>query len=114
MPILDVQVVGAVAPGAARRIADMAADVFDAAPGTVWIKLHPLDRALYAENASDAPPSPVFVRVIKRSAPADAGREHWALARAIGAALGVPHEHVHIWYEPPAVGRQSFGGNLVD
>jgi phenylpyruvate tautomerase PptA (4-oxalocrotonate tautomerase family) len=114
MPILDVEVVGAVAPGAARKVADAAADVFDAAPGTVWVKLRAIDPALYAENTVATPPAPVFVRVIKRSAPEDAGREHWALGRAIGAALGVPHEQVHVWYEPPAVGRQSFGGNLVE
>lgn len=113
MPILDVQIVGTAVPGAARKLADAAALVFDAAPGTVWVKVDLIDAASYAENGP-LPALPVFVRVLKRSAPADAGREHWALARALGTALGVPHEQVHITYEAPAVGRQSFGGNLVD
>lgn len=113
MPILDVEIVGAAAPDAARRLADAAAQVFDAAPGTVWVKVRVIDAALYAENGP-VQALPVFVRVLKRSAPTDATREHWALARALGAALGLPHEQVHITYEPPAVGRQSFGGNLVD
>lgn len=114
MPILDVEIVGTAVPDAARKVADAAAVVFEAAPGTVWVKVHLIDAGLYAENGQVRPPSPVFVRVLKRCAPADAGREHWALARAVGAALGVPHEKVHLTYEPPAIGRQSFGGNLVD
>jgi phenylpyruvate tautomerase PptA (4-oxalocrotonate tautomerase family) len=114
MPILDVEIVGTAAAGAAQAVAEAAAQVFDAAPGTTWVKLREIDRAHYAENSPGPSPSPVFVRVLKRSAPADAGREHWALARAIGAALGIEHRHVHITYEPPAAGRQSFGGEVVE
>lgn len=113
MPILEVEIVGTAVPDAAHKVAVAAAGVFEAAPGTVWVKIRRIDAALYAENGPGSP-SPVFVRVLKRSAPDDAAREHWALARAIGAALGVPHEQVHLTYEPPAAGRQSFGGNLVD
>lgn len=114
MPILDVEIVGHAQPGAAKAVVEAAAQVFEAAPGTVWVKLREIDHAHYAENTPIDPPSPVFVRVLKRSAPTDAGREHWALARAIGAALNVAHTHVHITYEPPAVGRLSFGGDLVE
>ena len=114
MPILDVEFVGSAPPNAARAVADAAADVFDAAPGTVWVKLREIPPSHYAENTDTPVPQPVFVRVLKRSAPENAGREHWALARAIGAALGVKHEHVHVTYEPPAAGRQSFGGDVVE
>jgi len=116
MPILNIEMVTdeALLDGMAARIADAAAPVFGAAPGTVWVKLHRLASACYAENGPKPPP-PVFISVIRRTLPAGdaAGEEHARLASAIAGAIGVSVERVHITYEPAASGRQSFGGTLV-
>jgi phenylpyruvate tautomerase PptA (4-oxalocrotonate tautomerase family) len=116
MPILDVEIVAgaAPAPGLAQRIADAAAEVLAAPPGTLWVKLRHLDPTMYAENASEAP-SPVFVSVLRRVTPVSgAADEHERLAAALARAVGAPVDRVHITYEPAAVGRQSFGGHLVE
>jgi phenylpyruvate tautomerase PptA (4-oxalocrotonate tautomerase family) len=116
MPILDVEFVAAVrpAPELARRIADAAAGVFGAGPHSVWVKLRWLGPEDYDENGG-AVDRPVFVRVLKRSWSPDSARdEHARLAQAIAAAVGVEPGNVHVTYEPPAAGRQSFGGALVD
>lgn len=116
MPILDVEIVSdaTLEPGLAGRIAEAAAAVLASPPGTLWVKLRRLDVALYAENAAVAP-QPVFVSVLKRGAPADDGAgEHARLANALARVIDVPVGHLHITYEPPAAGRQSFGGRLVE
>jgi phenylpyruvate tautomerase PptA (4-oxalocrotonate tautomerase family) len=116
MPILDVEFVAAVRPSPqlARRIADAAAGVFGAAPRSVWVKLRWLGPDDYDENGG-AVDRPVFVRVLKRSWSPDSARDEQArLTQAIGAAVGVESSRVHVTYEPPAAGRQSFGGEFVD
>jgi phenylpyruvate tautomerase PptA (4-oxalocrotonate tautomerase family) len=116
MPILDVEIVAAAAPaaGLAQRVADAAGEVLAAPPGTLWVRLRHLDPTMYAENASDAP-HPVFVSVLRRVAPASgAADEHARLAAALARVIGAPVAHVHITYEPSAMGRQSFGGRLVE
>lgn len=114
MPILDVEIVTDTAPaaGLAGSIAQAAAEVLGAAPGTLWVRLRHLAPAMYAENAP-ANPAPVFVSVLKRAAPDDAAGEHFRLAAALAAVIGVAADSVHITYEPPAAGRQSFGGKFV-
>ena len=115
MPILDVEIVSntAPAPGLAGRIAQAATDVLGSPSGTLWVKVRQLDPALYAENGPDSP-RPVFVSVLKRAAPANAAEEHEKLASAVAHVIGVATENVHVTYEPPAMGRQSFGGRLVE
>src|SRR5262245_55603910 len=116
MPILDVEIVAVEAPaaGLAQRIADAAGEVLAAPPGTLWMKLHHLDPTMYAENASDAP-HPVFVSVLRRVTPmSGTADEHALLAAALARVVGAPVDHVHITYEPAAMGRQSFGGRLIE
>jgi phenylpyruvate tautomerase PptA (4-oxalocrotonate tautomerase family) len=116
MPILSIEIVAEATPadGLAQRIADAAADVLAAPAGTLWVRLRHLDPAMYAENASNAP-HPIFVSVLKRTAPAShAADEHARLAARIASVVGVPVDRVHITYEPAAAGRQSFGGRLVE
>jgi phenylpyruvate tautomerase PptA (4-oxalocrotonate tautomerase family) len=116
MPILDVEIIAAAAPaaGLAQRIADAAGEVLAAPPGTLWVKLRHLDPTMYAENASDAP-HPIFVTVLRRVTPLSGlADEHARLAAALARVVGAPVDHVHITYEPAAVGRQSFGGRLAE
>jgi len=114
VPIIDIEIVGATVPGLARRVADAAAEIFEAPPATVWVRLRCLDPACYAENDAAQTPRPVFVTVLKRAWSADGvGAEHLKLAEALALVLGKPVEHIHITYEPAAAGRQSFGGRLV-
>lgn len=55
MPILDVQLIGAVPrdlrAGLAQRIADAAAEVLRSRPQGTWVKLHFIATDAYAENA---------------------------------------------------------------
>lgn len=121
MPILQVEIVGKPAAGAAglaRRIADAAAVVLKAPPGRVWVRLRFLPRANYAECGGPVPAGikPVFVNLLKaRLGPQKALlKEARALAVAIAKACARPVENVHIFYDPPAIGRAAFGGELLE
>jgi phenylpyruvate tautomerase PptA (4-oxalocrotonate tautomerase family) len=121
MPVLDVEVVvqpDEILPGdLAGRIAAGAGEVFGAAPGTTWVKLHRLPAADYAENGTepDAGVHPVFVTVLKARLPEPAALqvEVTALTQVIAAACGRPPENVHVLYQPAGAGRVAFGGRLV-
>lgn len=121
MPILTVEIVVAeteeIAPRQAAAIADAAGDIFGSAPGRTWVRLHRLPAAQYAENgiASDATPYPVFVSVLKADPPVGAALAHESeqLSTALAALCGRPVENVHIFWEPAAAGRVTFGGGLV-
>ena len=118
MPILDVEIVGDISPreGLAQRIADAAGEALGSRPRGPWVKLHFIDRALYAENAADGSESvePVIVRVIQAAPPSgdDLQAQIDELTRALSAVTGRPAENVHIVVEPPALGRIAFGGKL--
>ena len=120
MPILDVEVVGAIPEDRrstlARAIADAAEGVFRAGLQQTWVKLRELSADDYAENAGGPPKGvrPVFVSVLKHKPPVgDALRaEMAALAMAVARACDRPAEHVHVIYEPPGAGRVAFGGRL--
>ncbi|MBI4574677.1 MAG: hypothetical protein HY722_00255 [Planctomycetes bacterium] len=121
MPILEVEVVGALPrggrPSAARRVADAVATVLGTPDGHAWVRLRCLSRRDYAENGGAVPAGvrPVFVRLLLASPPS--GRRQAAqaaaLAHAIGEALGREDAHVHLLYEPPALGRIAFGGRIL-
>jgi phenylpyruvate tautomerase PptA (4-oxalocrotonate tautomerase family) len=122
MPILQVEIVlraGEVLPDRlAADIADRAAQVFGAAPGRTWVRLHALPRDQYAEDGGG--PSrgvyPVFAGVLHRQRPAgdDLRQEVGRLTTVIAEACGRPPENVHLFYEPDALERVSFGGKLVE
>jgi len=119
MPILEVEIVlqssEVLPPNLARELADQAAAVFDAGPGTTWVRLRELPAHNYAENGgTPAGVSPVFVSVLKRSLlPLEERRVEAArLAVVIAALCGRPPENVHILYLPVAAGRMAFGGEL--
>ena len=123
MPILDVEAVVAegqkLDPLLAQRLADAAAAVFGSAPGRVWVRLHPLPAAHYAENggaAADADAErPVFVTVLHAHPPEGQARvsETALLTTALAQTIGRAAERVHVQYAPPGAGRQAFGGRLV-
>ena len=121
MPILDVEIV--LRPGEnlrddlAAAIADAAAEVFSSAPGGTWVKVRPLMPNCYAEDGGGPPEGvqPVFVSVIKavRPSPQMMPSEVSRLTAAIAHVCGRPEANVHVFYEPDAKGRVSFGGEVV-
>ncbi len=119
MPILTIEIVGEPTEVnrdlLAQTIADASAEVFDAGPSSVWVRIHVLPFREYAENQALTEVRPVFVSVLKRSLPAPAARqrEAGALAVAIANACNRPQENVHILYEPAGAGRIAFGGILA-
>ena len=120
MPILQVELVGKPSgrsKNLARLIADAAAKVLKVPPGRVWGRLRVLPRKYYAECGGKVHKDiqPVFVELLK-AVPAPRKilkREAMLMAEAIGKACARPAENVHIFYEPPAVGRAAFGGRLL-
>ena len=121
MPVLDVEIVGALAPGVrdglARRIAERAGEALRAPPRETWVKLRFLDADAYAENGGGPPAGvqPVFVRALLGATPeGDALAERaLALAEAVAQACRRPRAHVHVVFEPAGLGRVAFGGELV-
>ena len=116
MPILDVEIVGAVTHHhqLAQRLADAAGEALESRPEGTWVKLRYLESDAYAENAGTGDVQPVFVSLIQASPPrgADLEAQAAALTEAIAAVTGRPPENVHILFQPPALGRISFGGKL--
>jgi phenylpyruvate tautomerase PptA (4-oxalocrotonate tautomerase family) len=122
MPILQVEIVlrsGEVLPDRlAADIADRSAQVFGATPGRTWVRLHALPRDQYAEDGGGLRTGvyPVFASVLHRQRPAgdDLRQEVERLTTVIAGTCGRPPENVHLFYEPDALARVSFGGNLVE
>lgn len=119
MPIIDVLMVGPCGPRGEDELAPPLADalgrVLGAAAGRVWVRVHLLPAARYAENATAVPVQPVFVQVLHHELP-DAGelqRQARALADTVAAVLQRPVESVHVEYQPPGRGRVAFGGKLL-
>ncbi|MCI0743486.1 MAG: hypothetical protein L0Y72_31040 [Gemmataceae bacterium] len=119
MPILNIEIVlrpGEALPAElAKTLAERAAQVFGAAPGTVWVKLKTIDADNYAENGIGTETyHPVFVAVLKAKLPTpeQMQEEVTALSATIAEACDRPTEIVHVLYEPAGVGRIAFGGRL--
>jgi phenylpyruvate tautomerase PptA (4-oxalocrotonate tautomerase family) len=121
VPILDVEVVGPLAPAASRRLAprlaEGAGEVLGAPVGNTWVRVRRLASSAYAESGGGPPRGvrPVFVALLLRRPPR--GR---ALARlvdrltdAVAAACRRPRENVHVIVRAPAGGRAAFGGGLL-
>ena len=121
MPILEVELVGAVPEevrsGLAQRIADAAAQALDSRPQGTWVKLRFLDENSYAENAGGPPQEawPVLVSILQAEPPTGTERANQAsrLTAAIAKACSRSPDKVHIVFEPAAAGRISFGGTLL-
>jgi phenylpyruvate tautomerase PptA (4-oxalocrotonate tautomerase family) len=119
MPIVDIEIVTAGAAEfeaiTATSLADALGPVFGSPRGGTWVRLHRLDSRCYAENDEPAPPQPVFVTVLHAQVPTGAALEAEvrALTQRVAEQLHRPVEHVHVQYAPPAIGRQAFGGRLV-
>ena len=122
MPILDVEVVVAenevIDTCWAQQIADAAGSIFDTPPGRTWVRMRSLTHSGYAENQTMAGSviRPIFVSVLKANMPPiDAVRaEVQQLTLEIAHITGRREENVHVLYLPPAAGRISFGGTLVE
>lgn len=121
MPIVTIEIVdtaAATTPGLARTLADAIGDALGAPPGSIWVRVRPLERDAYAENRTpaSATPAPVFVTIEERAPPrggALAARIA-ALTDAVAAAVGRDRSLVHVDVAPPAAGRRAFGGRLVE
>jgi hypothetical protein len=116
VPIVDIHCVGAPAP-AAQGLADAIGDALRLPPGRIWVRLHLLPAAHYAENG-DALQGvlPVFVNILHAHPPTGVAlhAEVAALTRAVAGVSGRPVERVHIEYAPAGAGRMAFGGRLVE
>lgn len=115
MPIVDVEVVGGVAPDP-RQLADALGTVFGTEPGRTWVRVRLLESFHYAENGVDAAAAPTFTTILQREPPTGEplAREVAAVTDAVARCVGRPREHVHVTYLPAAAGRQAFGGRLVE
>ena len=121
MPIVDIELVVAANPvvgqGTARALADAIGQALGAPAARVWVRLHRLDAADYAENEvdNDVNALPVFVTILHARPPGGEARadEMQTLAVAVAAVLGRPQERVHVEYAAPGAGRIAFGGKLV-
>ena len=120
MPILEVEVVlrqnETLPAGVAAAIADAAAQVFGSSPGNTWVRLRTMSPRDYAEDGGGPPEGvfPVFVSVLKARIgnQEELQREAARLTEVIAGAVGRPAENVHLQYQPPGMGRVSFGGHL--
>ena len=121
MPILNVEIV--LRPGEtvgrelAAELAERAGEVFDAVPGTTWVKVRTIAAEHYAENGGGPPEGvyPVFMSVLKAKLP-DADRlraEVASLTAAVAQVCARPPENVHVIYLPEGSGRVAFGGRIV-
>lgn len=120
MPIVDICWVGDLPPGTdalAPRLADAIGDALELAPGRVWVRLHALPSAHYAENGGLLPGAlPIFVTLLHARPPLGQAlqAEVSALTTAVAKASGRPADRVHLAYPPAGAGRIAFGGRLVE
>ena len=122
MPILDVTVVPAAddrfPAGLAQLLADAAGQALHSPSGETWVRLHVLSQDRYAENSGPLSRAdlPVFVVILAREMPQPAQLivTTTLLTRAIAQTIGRPMSNVHIEFSPGALGRVSFGGNVVE
>jgi phenylpyruvate tautomerase PptA (4-oxalocrotonate tautomerase family) len=121
MPIVDVEIVGECsAQGSVSRataLANALGTVFATPPGRTWVRVRLLGREAYAENEAtlSGEDLPVFITVLHARLPAGEALslEAKAITAAVAKCLARPEERVHVQYAPAALGRQAFGGKLV-
>jgi phenylpyruvate tautomerase PptA (4-oxalocrotonate tautomerase family) len=121
MPIVDVEIVGdRAAQGSASHataLADALGTVFGTPPGRTWVRVRLLGPEAYAENETTLAREnlPVFITVLHARLPAGEALslEAKAITVAVAKCLARPEERVHVQYAPAALGRQAFGGKLV-
>lgn len=120
MPILNIEVIGAVAPelrsNLATRLADLAGVALNSRPQGTWVKLHFIPSEHYAENAGGPALGvlPVLVSLLQAQVPEGnaLAEQIRLLTQAIAKGVGRPAENIHIIIEPAAQGRIAFGGSL--
>lgn len=121
MPILEIELVASdstpsLPADLTQSLAEASAQVFDAPPGTVWVKLQVIPLTQYAENGG-MPEGvyPVFVTVLKSRIPEGSvlETEIAQLTKVIAGALNRSETNVHVFYQPDGAGRVAFGGKLV-
>jgi phenylpyruvate tautomerase PptA (4-oxalocrotonate tautomerase family) len=121
MPIVDVEVVcqseAEFNQFSAAALANALGVVFGSPPGATWVKLRFLGGSRYAENqvSLEGTDLPAFVSVLHAHVPQGEAlaAEAKAITNAVALCLGRARDRVHVRYEPSAVGRQVFGGNVV-
>lgn len=121
MPILDIEIVTRpgerLSPTLAADLANRAAEAFNSADGTTWVKLRALSHDQYGENGGDPSQGiyPVFVSVLKarQPSPEQLQVEINDLTAVVARMCNRPEQNVHILYLPEAAGRIAFGGTLV-
>lgn len=130
MPIFHIDLLDDGAPRDAalpKTLADALGTLLHAEAGHVWVRVTYCPPGEYAENGAGEVPRWAFVRVILRTLPPEvpppgfktipasealAGRAY-AIAELVARQTGRAREDVHVYFDPPAVGRIAFGGELV-
>jgi len=121
VPVIDIEIVASdstqgLPADLTQALADMAAKVFNAPQGTVWVKARIIPLAHYAEdNGILEGVHPVFVTVLKSRVPGGSALESEIaqLTKGIAKALARSEFNIHIIYQSDGTGRVAFGGKLV-
>jgi phenylpyruvate tautomerase PptA (4-oxalocrotonate tautomerase family) len=121
MPIVDIEIVGdCSAQSSASRataLANALGTVLGTPHGRTWVRVRLLEREAYAENETTLSDEdlPVFITVLHARPPAGEALadEAKAITVAVARYLARPEERVHVQYAAAALGRQVFGGVLV-
>ena len=121
MPIIDIELVEDEAPQAVsaeivQALADELGELLGSNQASTWVRMRYLPRDQYAENqgAIDQSTRPVFVTVLKAfSGDEQQLAEARAIADKVSGLLQRPIQNTHILFQPDAVGRIAFGGELI-
>ena len=115
MPLLDVELYEAPAPGLAQRLADAVGQALASPPGHTLVRVRPQDPQHYGVNGPAPDELPVFVNILHREPPQGVALESEvrALTALVAAVIGKPENHVHVRYAIAAAGRQAVGGTLL-
>ncbi len=120
MPFVTVEIVGASdepTQPLAQALADACSPAFPPEHSEVWVRVRNVAAQNWAITRGKAtPPYPVFVYVMREINPVGAAlqREVDGVTTAVANVTGRPVDSVIVEFEPSAVGRLAFGGNLLE
>jgi len=120
MPIVDIEIVlkgnETIEGVMVAELADQLGEIFHAAKGTTWIKVHGLAEGQYAENGgNEEGVYPIFVSIIKSRLPSldEMQKEVEKITGVVAQICGRPSGNAHVIYQAEGRGRVAFGGKIV-
>jgi len=100
-----------------QGLCDSLGDALGSRQAGTWVKVTYLPRGSYAENRELLIPAirPVFVNITRAEMLESEAlaKEANGVAAIVAQHLDRPQENIHVIYEPPALGRIAFGGQLA-